>query len=271
MLFCGVHNLLLVSGKSQEVHYLAEDILNIYPFINVEVFVVDLKKANAAYQLFNEVISKHHAVHLLVNIPSPTVVGNFVTDNPDLQEGILNDTVVNSTLLVRLLLPVMLKSGDSAIINVVSNCGLEPIPECALSSAANAFVLNFSRSLSLLYSERGLTVACVTGDFEEAHLELQSTEEEAVNEKEESGKSKSGKGHLSRTSSIRDDGTDSNVDRFLGKTALNAVLTHQQYTIVYNNPFVKVAMFFWSFVPSWCLRRVVAWSFPMRDVNASHF
>ena len=97
-------------------------------------------------------------VELLVNAAGFGVFGAFEKNDEKQSEIILlNDkALVDITYTT---LPYM-KSGSS-IINLGSNSSWQPVPYIAVYGASKAFVLSFSRALSMELKPRGIKVLCV--------------------------------------------------------------------------------------------------------------
>ena len=97
-------------------------------------------------------------VELLVNAAGFGVFGGFEKNDEKQSEIILlnNQSLVHVTYTT---LPYM-KSGSS-IINLGSNSSWQPVPYIAVYGASKAFVLSFSRALSMELKPRGIKVLCV--------------------------------------------------------------------------------------------------------------
>ena len=97
-------------------------------------------------------------VELLVNAAGFGVFGAFEKNDEKQSEIILlNDKALVDVTYTTL--PYM-KSGSS-IINLGSNSSWQPVPYIAVYGASKAFVLSFSRALSMELKPRGIKVLCV--------------------------------------------------------------------------------------------------------------
>ena len=97
-------------------------------------------------------------VELLVNAAGFGVFGAFEKNDEKQSEIIL----LNDKALVDITYPSLpyMKSGSS-IINIGSNSSWQPVPYIAVYGASKAFVLSFSRALSMELKPRGIKVLCV--------------------------------------------------------------------------------------------------------------
>ena len=97
-------------------------------------------------------------VEVLVNAAGFGVFGAFEKNDAKQSEIILlNDKALIDVTYVTL--PYM-KEG-SALINLGSNSSWQPVPYIAVYGASKAFVLSFSRALSMELNPRGIKVICV--------------------------------------------------------------------------------------------------------------
>ncbi|KAM4012603.1 very-long-chain 3-oxoacyl-CoA reductase-B-like [Anomaloglossus baeobatrachus] len=92
--------------------------------------------------------------------PEPTMFLNV----PDLSQKIteiMNCNMMSAVQMTTIVLPKMVQRRKGLIINVSSQAGAHPYPMMALYSATKAFVDFFSRSLSIEYKSKGITVQSV--------------------------------------------------------------------------------------------------------------
>jgi uncharacterized protein len=151
-------SLILVARSEKKLQTLAAEIAQKYK-VQAEVIVADLSQAGAASQILQAVEQRKLTVDLLINNAGLGLHGAFETlpANYDQQQVMVNVAAVVD--LSRAFIPSMLKrTGETAIINVASTAGLQPIPYMAVYGATKAFVVSFSEALAEEYRNRNLRV-----------------------------------------------------------------------------------------------------------------
>ena len=138
--------LVLVARNTAALETLAGELRREHD-IPVEVVTADLAKAEAPWQIFDQLQQQGVAVDVLVNNAGFGLHGSFAELPLPRQLEIIQ---VNNAALVALtgcFLPVMLRRRRGGILNVGSVAGFLPGPNMAIYYASKAFVQSFSEAL----------------------------------------------------------------------------------------------------------------------------
>lgn len=154
-------SVILVARSEGKLRTLAAEIEH-QSKVAAEVIVSDLSQPGAAQHIYDEVQRRKLAVDLLVNNAGLGAYGLFETFPRERQQ---EQVMVNVAALVDLshvFLPSMLKRpGETAIINIASTAGLQPLPYMAVYGATKAFVISFSEALAEENRKRNLRVVAL--------------------------------------------------------------------------------------------------------------
>lgn len=165
-------NLVLVARSTERLQTLATSLRQQYG-IRAEVITADLSKEGAAQLILQEVVEKQMFIDLLINNAAFGLYDRFenLADKRDHEQIMVNVTAVVD--LTHAFLPSMLqRAQETAIINVASMAGLQPIPYMAVYAATKAFIVSFSLALAEEYRQRGLQVlALVPGATDTAFFQ----------------------------------------------------------------------------------------------------
>lgn len=125
----------------------------------IKALPMDLSKESSISEIKSLLGEQKPSVKVLVNAAGYGVFGAFTENKLDETTGIvdLNDKAL--VAMTYIVLPYM-KEG-SAIINLGSNSSWQPVPYMAVYGASKAFVLSFSRALSMELKKRKIKVIAV--------------------------------------------------------------------------------------------------------------
>lgn len=129
---------------------------------SIRPIALDLSLDNSILHISSLLSETNPDVKALVNAAGYGVFGAFKDITLEDSRGIVD---LNDKALVAMTYAVLpfMKRG-SAIINLGSNSSWQPVPYMAVYGASKAFVLSFSRALSVELKERGIRVlACCPG------------------------------------------------------------------------------------------------------------
>lgn len=151
-------SLVLVARSEDRLRALAADLAERYA-IRAEVLPADLGQPEAARQVHQEVKARGLMVDVLINNAGFATNGAFEALAPERDHEQVMVDVVAVVDLTHAFMPELLKrSPGTAIINVASTAGFQPLPYMAVYGASKAFVLSFSQALAEEYRTRGLRV-----------------------------------------------------------------------------------------------------------------
>ena len=173
-------NVILVARSAEAMNVLAQDAAARHK-VRTETIVADLSKPDAVEAVKLEVERLGLPVDLLINNAGFATHGYFESLSPERER---DEITVNITALVGLthaFVPGMLTRGGGAVINVASNAAFQPIPYMAVYAATKAFVVSFSRALSVEFAGRNVQVqALCPGPTATKFFEVADAKEAAV-------------------------------------------------------------------------------------------
>jgi uncharacterized protein len=154
------YDLVLVSRRDDVLLSFAKELMQEFA-IRVHVFKSDLSCPAAVERIVRYVQSEGLVVDVLINNAGLGEYGSFPETSP---EKITEMVMVNMhalTLLTRLLLPGMLARRNGKVLNIASTVAFKPEPLMAVYAATKAYVLSFSRALSLELRGTGIVVTAL--------------------------------------------------------------------------------------------------------------
>jgi short-subunit dehydrogenase len=165
-------SLVLVARREERLHALASELVQRYN-VRAEVIAADLSQESAALRVQQEVTERQVAIDLLVNNAGFGLNGCFETLAPERDHDQVMVDVTAVVDLTHAFIPSLLeRAPGTAIINIASTAGFQPLPYMAVYGASKSFVLSFSQALAEEYRSRGLCVlALCPGVTETAFFE----------------------------------------------------------------------------------------------------
>ena len=125
----------------------------------VMILDMDLQDPSAIEELELE-LKKHRAcVRMLINCAGYGVMGDFASQNPDRELGMIKLNCEALTNITHKVIPYM-KRG-SRIIQLASSAAFLPQPDFAVYAATKSYVLSFSRALGEELRSKGIYVTAV--------------------------------------------------------------------------------------------------------------
>jgi short-subunit dehydrogenase len=149
--------LVLVARSEQKLAALAKELSSAHG-IRAEPLPVDLNAPGAGGRLAATLRERQLDIGLLVNNAGFGAQGQFYKLSLDRQSEMLRLNVDALMELTRWLLPPMVEKRKSAVVNVSSTAGFQPVPFTAVYSATKAFVTSFSMSLAEELRQYGIAV-----------------------------------------------------------------------------------------------------------------
>ena len=153
--------LILVGRRQERLASLQESLRKESPSLAVESMPADLSLAGDRERLASHIIREQIPVNLLVNNAGLGDLGPFDTAEWGRLEAMLSVNVTALTHLTHLLLPMLVASGPSALLNVSSIAGFFPLPEMAVYAATKAYVTSLSEALRMELAPHGIVVTAL--------------------------------------------------------------------------------------------------------------
>mgnify|MGYP002639826729 CR=1 FL=1 len=153
------HNLILVARREQALQDLALQLHNQYA-IKVEVVALDLSIRDAANQLFAKTESAGWAVDVLINNAGFGCYGDFLEQDLDRAQSMLDLNISTLVRLTHLFGGAMKTRGKGRILQVASTAAYQATPSYSTYAAAKAFVLHFGEGVN--HEWKGSGVSCTT-------------------------------------------------------------------------------------------------------------
>lgn len=128
---------------------------------NVIGFAADMSKLADIQQFVHQVVEHFGRIDILVNNAGSSIFATFF-DIPD--ENWTTDITTKLIGYVRMcreVIPVMRQTGGGRIVNVAGNAGKQPLTYHMPGAAANAGILNFTKSLSEQVAADGVVINAV--------------------------------------------------------------------------------------------------------------
>ena len=117
--------------------------------IKVSIFEKDLSQKNSAAELFNEGKTENIQVDILINNAGAGYVGEFLKEDLEKDESIMELNMDSLTILTKLFAKEMVKRRSGKILNVASTGAYHPGPYTAVYYATKAYVLSFTEALAV--------------------------------------------------------------------------------------------------------------------------
>jgi len=178
-------NLVLVARSKEKLELLASELRRDYA-IEVETFIFDLAREDAAGQLTERLKQRNLQIDLLVNNAGFGDQGRFHELALDRQLEMINLQNATVVALTHRLLPAMIENQSGGIVNVSSMAGFQPVPFAAIYSATKSFLTTFSLALEAEVRRYGISVVTLCpGRLRRDREDLESTERKKVPGKEQ--------------------------------------------------------------------------------------
>lgn len=153
------HNLILVARREQALQDLALQLHEQFQ-VKVEVIALDLGTRDAAGELFAKTQSAGWAVDVLINNAGFGYYGDFLQQDLDRVQSML-DLDINTVVGLTHLYGAAMKARKSGrILQVASVAAYQATPSYSVYAAAKAFVLHFGEGVN--HEWKGSGVSCTT-------------------------------------------------------------------------------------------------------------
>ena len=121
----------------------------------------DITDLNDLENLRNTAVKRFGTVDILVNNAGVSVEKPFLELTPEEWEYIHKVNLTGTMLCTRTFLPVMLKRGSGAIVNVASAAGLRGLPGSTAYSSSKAAVIGFTHALADEFKKSGVRINAI--------------------------------------------------------------------------------------------------------------
>lgn len=151
------HNLILVA-RNEEKLVLTVSLLRTMGVRECRYYTTDLAKAEAAGQLYRNIINDELHVDILVNNAGVGLYGDFITTNLSDELSMIQLNINSVVTLSKHFARDMVAHGTGKIMNIASLLSFLPFPYYSVYSATKAFVLAFSETLAAELEGTGVVV-----------------------------------------------------------------------------------------------------------------
>lgn len=141
------HNLLLVARSEEKLIMLCNELGRVPESIRAQYVALDLSKAEAPRQLFEETQKRGLEINLLINNAGFGSMGDFDKLDLAVELNMIDLNVRALVELTHLFLAPMRERKSGGIMNVASTAGFQAVPFMATYAATKAFVLLFTEAL----------------------------------------------------------------------------------------------------------------------------
>jgi len=150
-------NLILVAYPKSNLPHLCKMLEKNYN-ISAVCFDCDLTSKKKIEKL-TKLISSNYEINMLINNAGIGGTSLFGSCSLNYLDNIIQLNIRATTILTKLLIPILLKEEEAYILNVSSMAAFVPIPFKTIYPASKAFIYSFTRSLSLELENTGIHTA----------------------------------------------------------------------------------------------------------------
>lgn len=154
------YNLILSARNKKTLESIKIDFEKEYG-IDVKIFEKDLSKRNSAVELFNEVKAENLKVDILINNAGAGYVGEFLEEDIQKDEEIMELNMNSLTVLTKLFAKEMANRKSGKILNVASTGSYHPGPYTAVYYATKAYVLSLTEALAVEFKPYNVQISAL--------------------------------------------------------------------------------------------------------------
>ena len=174
------YNLILCARNQEKLEEIKEKIIKKYK-VKVFIYSKDLSKEKEVKELYIEVTRSNINVDILINNAGAGYVGEFVNENYDRDETIMQLNMNALTYLTKVFARQMIKMNRGKILNVASTGSYHPGPYTAVYYATKAYVLSFTEALSEELKKHNITVSALCPGATKTNFSKNAGKEDNVN------------------------------------------------------------------------------------------
>ncbi len=128
---------------------------------NVARFGADLTQEAQARESVESCVNTFGALHVVCNCAGIEMKGNVVELPTESFEKVIETNVKSVFLVSKYAVPHLLKNERSALVNVSSALGIQPIPGVDAYAASKGAIIALTKAMSKNWAKNGLRVNCV--------------------------------------------------------------------------------------------------------------
>ena len=135
----------------------------------VKSFVLDITKEDDVKNAILESIADFGQIHILVNNAGIYISNDFVTADSSVWKRTFDVNVFGTMYPTHSVLPHMIENGYGRIVNIGSVAGVYGISYFVDYSASKGAIISFTKALSKLVADKGITVNCISPGSIDVH------------------------------------------------------------------------------------------------------
>jgi short-subunit dehydrogenase len=152
-------NLILVARSNDLLKNLSEELAQKYK-VKTDFTALDLGQEDGPSQLLKWCTDKQYNVNILVNNAGYALWGRFEELPLEKQLNMMQLNMAAPLKLAYLFIPLLKKQPKSYILNIASTTAYQSISTLSVYAATKAFMVNFSRGLTLELRNSPISVTC---------------------------------------------------------------------------------------------------------------
>jgi short-subunit dehydrogenase len=157
------HDLIITGRRKEKINRLAHELIQTFA-VDVEVIISELSNPGDVDALAQTVRATEN-LHILVNNAGFTTKSDFLHEDLEGQQNMVQVHVLAPMKLTYAALPNMIAGGKGTIINVSSLGAFTPLPKAATYSGTKAFLVVFTESLRVELAGTNVKVQALCPGF----------------------------------------------------------------------------------------------------------
>ncbi len=141
------HNLILVARNKKTLFLLKEKLESLYR-IDIQIIPLDISGETGAVTLYEIIQKKQLRVDILINNAGIGYHGEFLEKDIQFDLDLINLNIITPTVLTKLFLQDMIKTGRGKVFNIASTAGFQSGPLMSVYYGTKSYLLNFSEGIA---------------------------------------------------------------------------------------------------------------------------
>lgn len=138
--------------------------------IGCDIYSCDISKSSQVSSVSKKILKKYGKIDCLINNAGIWTEGSLTEEDDKKMEKVLEVNVLGSMLVSKYFLPLLLKTKNGLIINIVSQAGLSAKPNRSVYGASKWALTGFTKYLSSEVLPAGIRVTGIYPDKMETSL-----------------------------------------------------------------------------------------------------